>query len=156
MWNSNCYLTCAIYGLGIVPARAHRLLIFVDLTEDCISITYYRFMVPDDLWQVYKSLNNSFKAPRLHYTSPLLCSSCEGRYLGNFATPHYFTVQYIMFSWAIGPRFNIKMSSYQYKKSHCGDKTVVRSSYLHNVISYTGKISSSYWIGALVLTKRFL
>ena len=25
-----------------------------------------------------------------------------------------------------GPRFNIKMSSYQYKKSHCGDKTVVR------------------------------
>ena len=25
-----------------------------------------------------------------------------------------------------GPRFNIKMSSYQYRKSHCGDKTVVR------------------------------
>ena len=41
-----------------------------------------------------------------------------------------------------GPRFNIKMSSYQYKKSHCGDKTVVRSSYLHNGISYTGKMSS--------------
>ena len=33
-------------------------------------------------------------------------------------------------------------SSYQYRKSHCGDKTVVRSSYLHNGISYTGKISS--------------
>ena len=31
-----------------------------------------------------------------------------------------------------GPRFNIKMSSYQYRKSHCGDKTAVRSSYLHN------------------------
>ena len=42
--------------------------------------------------------------------------------------------------------FNIKMSSYQYRKSHCGDKTVVRSSYLHNGISYTGKISF-YWIG---------
>ena len=27
----------------------------------------------------------------------------------------------------------------QYRKSHCGDKTVVRSSYLHNGISYTGK-----------------
>ena len=38
-----------------------------------------------------------------------------------------------------GPRFNIKMISYQYRKSHCGDKTVVRSSYLHNGISYTGK-----------------
>ena len=42
------------------------------------------------------------------------------------------------------------MSSYQYRKSHCGDKTVVRSSYLHNGISYTGKMSSLYWIGALL------
>ena len=48
-----------------------------------------------------------------------------------------------------GPWFNIKMSSYQYRKSHCGDKTVVRSSYLHNGISYTGKMTSLYWIGAL-------
>ena len=46
-----------------------------------------------------------------------------------------------------GPRFNIKMLSYQYRKSHCGDKTVVRSSYLHNGISYTSKMSSLYWIG---------
>ena len=36
--------------------------------------------------------------------------------------------------------FNIKVSSYQYRKSHCGDKTVIRSSYLHHGISYTGKI----------------
>ena len=48
-------------------------------------------------------------------------------------------------------RFNIKMSFYQYRKSHCGDKTVVRSSYLHNEISYTGKMTSSYWIRALGL-----
>ena len=48
-----------------------------------------------------------------------------------------------------GPRFNIKMSSYQYRKSHCGDKTVVRSSYLHNGISYAGKTTSLYWIRAL-------
>ena len=34
------------------------------------------------------------------------------------------------------------------RKSHCGDKTVVRSSYLHNGISYTGKMSSLYWIRA--------
>ena len=47
-----------------------------------------------------------------------------------------------------GDWFSIKMSSYQYRKSHCGDKTVVRSSYLHNWISYTGKMSSLYWIGA--------
>ena len=28
---------------------------------------------------------------------------------------------------------------YQYRESHCGDKTILRPSYLHNVISYTGK-----------------
>ena len=39
-------------------------------------------------------------------------------------------------------RLNIKMSSYQYRNSHCGDKTILRSSYLHNGISYTGKTAS--------------
>ena len=47
-----------------------------------------------------------------------------------------------------GPRFNIKMTSYRYRKSHCGDKMVVRLSYLHNGISYTDKMSSLYWIRA--------
>ena len=54
-----------------------------------------------------------------------------------------------------GPWFNIKMSSYQYRKSHCGDKTVVRSSYLHNGISYTGKTSSLYWIRAQSVKWRY-
>ena len=45
-----------------------------------------------------------------------------------------------------GPWFNINMSSYQYRKFHCGDKTTLRPSYLHNGISYTGKTTSSYWI----------
>ena len=48
-----------------------------------------------------------------------------------------------------GPWFNIKMTSYQYRKSHCGDKTILRSSYLHNGISYTDKMASLYWIRAL-------
>ena len=39
------------------------------------------------------------------------------------------------------------MSSYQYRKYHCGDKTVARSSYLHNGISYTGKMAALYWDG---------
>ena len=43
-----------------------------------------------------------------------------------------------------GPWF--KMSSCQDRKSHCGDKTVVRSSYLHNGISFTGKMIYLYWI----------
>ena len=50
------------------------------------------------------------------------------------APPSFFHVK------CPGPRFNIKMSSYQYRKSHCGDKTVVRSSYLHNGISCTGNV----------------
>ena len=50
-----------------------------------------------------------------------------------------------------GPRFNMKTPSYQYRKSHCGDKTILRPSYLHNEISYTGKMISLYWIGALLL-----
>ena len=49
------------------------------------------------------------------------------------------------------PWFNIKMTSYQYRKSHCEDKTILRPSYLHNGISYTGKTTSLYWIRALVL-----
>ena len=52
--------------------------------------------------------------------------------------------------WCSGSWFNIKMSSYQYRISHCGDKTILRPSYLHNGISYTGKTTSLYWIGAQV------
>ena len=44
---------------------------------------------------------------------------------------------------------NIKISSSQYRKSHCGDKMILRPSYLHVGISYTGKMISLYWIGAL-------
>ena len=49
-----------------------------------------------------------------------------------------------------GPWFNIKMTSYQYRKSHCGDKTILRPSYLQNGISYTDKMTSLYWIRALL------
>ena len=47
-----------------------------------------------------------------------------------------------------GSWINIKVPSYQYRKCHRGDKTVVRSSYLQNGISYTGKMTSLYWIRA--------
>ena len=55
-----------------------------------------------------------------------------------------------------GPRFNIKMTSYWYRKSHCGDKTILRPSYLHNGISYTGKTTSLYWIGAQLSSRKAL
>ena len=42
--------------------------------------------------------------------------------------------------WRPGLRFTMKMTSYQYRKSHCGDKTILRPSYLHNGISYTSYV----------------
>ena len=45
-----------------------------------------------------------------------------------------------------GGWFNTKVLSYQYRKSYCGDKTVVRSPSLHNGICYTGKMTFLYWI----------
>ena len=49
-----------------------------------------------------------------------------------------------------GGWFNIEMLSYQYRKSHCGDKTILRPSYIHNGTSYTGKTTSLYWISPRV------
>ena len=50
-----------------------------------------------------------------------------------------------------GGWFNINMSSSQYRKSHCRDKTILRPSYLHNGISYTGKLASLCWIRSLIV-----
>ena len=49
-----------------------------------------------------------------------------------------------------GGWFKTKMPSYQYRKSHGGDKMILWPSYLHNVISYTGQMSSLNWIRAQV------
>ena len=43
------------------------------------------------------------------------------------------------------------MSPYWYRKSHCGDQTILQPSYLHNGISYAGKMTSLYWIRALLI-----
>ena len=59
------------------------------------------------------------------------------------------TKVYVFDTGRSGPWFNMKVSSFQYRKSHCGDKTILRLSYLHNGISYTGKTTSLYWIRAL-------
>ena len=50
-----------------------------------------------------------------------------------------------------GPWFDIKTLFYQYRKYHCRDKMILWPSSLHNDISYTGKTTSLYWIGALGL-----
>ena len=70
----------------------------------------------------------------------------------------------ILISGILG-RFNIKMSSYQYRKPYCGDQTIVRSSYLHNGIFYTGQMATlnrtpglnhtRYWYGSNLSTSHF-
>ena len=50
----------------------------------------------------------------------------------------------------------MKKTSYQCRKSHCGDKTILRPSHLHNYISYTGKMTSLYWIRALIKIKHVI
>ena len=45
--------------------------------------------------------------------------------------------------------FNIKMPSCQYRKFHCGNKTILWPSYLHKGVSYTAKMASLYWIKSL-------
>ena len=59
------------------------------------------------------------------------------------------------FRWRVGTIstwdwFNVNMPSSQYRNANGGDKTVLRPSYLHNGISYTGKTTSWYWIIAKV------
>ena len=65
---------------------------------------------------------------------------------------HWFR-QWLSAKQAPRGRLNIKMSSYQYRKSYCGDKTILRPSYLHNGISYTGKTASLYWIRAQAISQ---
>ena len=68
-------------------------------------------------------------------------------------TQHWFrysALNLLVITESVGPRFNIKGSSYQFRKFHCGDKTVARSSYPHNRISCTGKTTYLCWIVALM------
>ena len=76
-------------------------------------------------------------------TEPSIYAGKIRGYAGKFVN-----VKMILVVTQPGPWFNIKIPSYQYRKFHCGDKTVVRSSYLHNGISYTCKMTSLYWIRA--------
>ena len=80
-------------------------------------------------------------------TVPGIPGACTPAILRIWQEPHTW--------WYPGPNFNIKLScEYMYMTSHCGDKAVIRSSYLHDVISYTGKMASLYWISSLGAVSR--
>ena len=95
-------------------------------------------------YQFYVDLPISFRVASLALYDCPSASEVTLKDMGKIR--HYWTTT--------GPWFNIKTSSYHYRKSHCGDKTVVRSSYLRNGISYTGKMVSLYWISPQNVTKH--
>ena len=82
----------------------------------------------------------------------ILYDQYHGWWLGDATAMQAATMVFFFIDLVIqecsGPWFNIKMTLYQYRKSHCGDKTILQPSYLHNGFSHTGK-TSLYWIGAL-------
>ena len=57
---------------------------------------------------------------------------------------HYYSKYYFLISSQYvnpsGPWFNIKMSSYHYRKSHCGDKTILRPSPQWDFLHWQDKI----------------
>ena len=112
------------------------------LDEAWLRLKYLnRLMITLNLcrrWGRYVALRQTALS---HWILIILCNIMQLKYLRGYVRPQHRLEP--------GPWYNIKMPSYQYRKCHCGDKTVVRSSYLHNGISYTGKmdlyIDSAPW-----------
>ena len=97
------------------------------------------------------NMKHCSQIPKVYYK---ISDSFYGRY-HNLSKSSGDTIMYVM-CWLHllqepGCWFNIKMIAYEYRKSHCGDKTILRPSYLHNGIPYIGKTSSLYRIGTLSL-----
>ena len=92
-------------------------------------------LVKTKIWIHVFTCNNALGGMELHLNNP---EPCEHDWHN---VPKLEACKNVFFLGADSrPRFNIKMTSYRYRKSHCGDKTVVRSSYLRNGISFTGKM----------------
>ena len=76
---------------------------------------------------------NSTKEQSFSFNLKFLCANFSAK-IWAFSESEWFSLN--VGSWRCpGPWFNIKMSFYQYRWSHCWDKTILWSSYLHNGIS---------------------
>ena len=114
--------------------------------HDCHDVSYHG--QPNWLFNLlFRMITNKSSKPSIGVWNPMVTCGFPWQKANN--------VEIISMSWhhhdSPGPQFNIKMSSYQYRKSYCGDKIILRPSYLHNGISYIGKMSSLYWIGTQTL-----
>ena len=115
-----------------------------------VNWAHFLSMAKQDLCQIKVLQRYSILLPKIKVFKITPRPLSETKELINpmYTSPHFYTSH-------PGPRFNIKMLSYLCRKSHCGDKTVVRSSYLHNGISYTGKMTSLYWFSPQALSELF-
>ena len=140
-----------MYWLGRPCCGSWGQVVF-DFSHASVALIWYHLPV---LYQLGVTLGTPNTHAKLKKTIPRWTNQTlinkPGRVNGIFRSD-WNTPEFIHPSlWLVlsGSRFNIKMSSYRYRKSQCGDKTVVRSSYLHNGISYTGKMTSLYWFSPL-------
>ena len=83
--------------------------------------------------------------------------NCRCKFVDSRAFPSWSLIHGLRWSSLIkaepGGWFNIKMPSYQYRNTHCGDKMIILlPSYLHNAISHDDKMASSSWIRTLQST----
>ena len=103
---------------------------------------------PTKLWRLFSSSSGSIhtwqyqaiNGLKLTYHSIFLRAVSQN--ILKYLSPNIFAYQIwklLLVGW-----FNIKMLSYQYRKSPCGDETMLRTSYLHNGISLTSKTIHFY------------
>ena len=130
---STCGSKCRGEGGGIFPTLC---------VECCLVFLLFDFIF---LWTVY--IIFLYETDQIRFIIGQL-SGCW--WPGAFTPGHQLPQCWVCTHEFPAGWFNKKMPSYQYRKSHCGDKTILRQSYLHNGISYTGKTASLYWIRAQV------
>ena len=100
------------------------------------------------LWYILQSVSIIQYLLMLLWNLAGVAAEAPAKFQSNWTIARSYNTSSMIFYHPPGPWFNIKMSSYQYRKSHCWDKMVIRSSYLHSGIFFTGKLGFSYWIRA--------
>ena len=162
--NGFCFaVLCCGYTLTDFPISIRLTSLALWQSNDCPSASKATMMNMDNyfMWIHYERLHNHNKAKHNKTVCIFLGICCildmslkttnsrSQLHLSKANELKGLWIQWAKPSDKSGPPFNIKMTSYQYRKSHCGDKMILRPSYLHNGISYTGKTTSLYWIRAL-------
>ena len=142
----SCYYICTISYYD----KLLSVVSFLSCFRDCLNIVHCKSSLKFDIqilhvdgkchyvWMFVGPGDSHWWVRWWHRSGEIQCHQGHSRGTSSLIMHHI-----------LGPWFNTKMLSYQYRKSHCGNKTVERSSHLHNEISYTGEMSSLYWIGAL-------